>query len=82
VALEAQNPEKISIYLPRPGSVIPPNNKIVTVLVKLTTSFYPAMKAEEFAAAMIDIAIKGADEQALSHDVMQERGRKVLSKGV
>jgi len=82
VALEAQNPEKISIYLPRPGSVIPPNNKLITVLVKLTTSFYPAMKAEEFAAAMIDIAIKGAHEQALSHDVMQERGRKVLSKGV
>ncbi|PVH79345.1 hypothetical protein DL98DRAFT_492929 [Cadophora sp. DSE1049] len=82
VALEAENPDKISVYLPRPGSVIPPNNKIVTVLVKLTTSFYPAMKAEEFAAAMIDIAIEGADEQALSHDVMRERGRKVLSGGV
>ncbi|KAH7386189.1 hypothetical protein BKA64DRAFT_680342 [Cadophora sp. MPI-SDFR-AT-0126] len=82
VGLEAESPDKLSIYLPRPGSVIPPNNKLVTVLVKLTTSFYPAMKAEEFAAAMIDIAINGADEQALSHDVVQERGRKVLRGGV
>ncbi|KAL2065726.1 hypothetical protein VTL71DRAFT_3396 [Oculimacula yallundae] len=78
VALEAEHPQSLAVYLPRPGSVIPPNNRLVTVLVKLTTSFYPAMKCEEFAAAMIDVAIRGADEQVLSHDVMQERGRKKL----
>ncbi|KAH7317586.1 hypothetical protein BKA65DRAFT_465562 [Rhexocercosporidium sp. MPI-PUGE-AT-0058] len=79
VQLEADNADKLSVYLPRPGSVIPPNNKLITVLVKLTTSFYPAMKGEEFAAAMIDVAIRGADEQTLSHDVMQQKGRKALS---
>ncbi|KAG4438935.1 hypothetical protein IFR05_005561 [Cadophora sp. M221] len=79
VQLEADNADKLTVYLPRPGSVIPPNNKLVTVLVKLTTSFYPAMKGEEFAAAMIDIALRGAKEQALSHDVLQKRGRDALS---
>ncbi|KAH6716172.1 hypothetical protein BKA61DRAFT_602659 [Leptodontidium sp. MPI-SDFR-AT-0119] len=79
VQLEADNADKLTVYLPRPGSVIPPNNRLVTVLVKLTTSFYPAMKGEEFAAAMIDVAFRGAEEQALSHDVLQKRGRNALS---
>lgn len=76
--MEADHSDKVSVYLARPGSVIPPNNRLVTVLVKLTTSFYTTMKGEEFAAAMIDIAIRGADEQVLSHDVLQERGMKAL----
>lgn len=78
IDLEAQNPEGFEAFLTKPGSVIPPNSMLVSVIVSLTTWFYPALKAEELAAAMIDIALRGNAEQSIDHDQLVERGRRAL----
>ena len=43
--------------------MIPPNNKALVVPGWLTTPIYLALKVEELAAAMVNIAVKGGEEQ-------------------
>ncbi|CZR63958.1 uncharacterized protein PAC_13855 [Phialocephala subalpina] len=79
--LQQSNPDTFAAYLPRPGSVIPPNSMLLTIAGKLTNGLYPALKVEEFAAAMIGVAINGASEQIISHDDLKNKGRALLDKG-
>ncbi|KUJ14362.1 uncharacterized protein LY89DRAFT_736408 [Mollisia scopiformis] len=78
--LQEENQETFAAYFPRVGSVIPPNNKLLSIAGSLTNSLYPALKAEELAASMIDVAINGGAEQIVSHDELKNRGRSLLDK--
>lgn len=51
---------------------------MISFLVWLTTWFYPAMGTDVLAAAMIDVALNGCDEQALSHECLVAIGEALL----
>lgn len=80
--LQESNSDIFAAHIPKPGSVIPPNSMLLTIAVKLTTPLYPALKAEELAATMIDVAINGALQQIISHDELKYKGRTLLDKGM
>lgn len=82
IDLEEQNKDVFRAFLPRPGSIIPPNGRVLSMVISLTTPLYPAMGTEELTAAMIDIAVNGCEEQTIAHDALVERGEKVLKSDV
>ncbi|KAF4615627.1 hypothetical protein G7Y89_g15280 [Cudoniella acicularis] len=75
----------------RVGSVIPRNNIVMAVLGVLTNPLYPAIGVEEFAAALIDVAVSEQgrrkvdvgkvtdDEGVILHEEMKRRGKEILS---
>lgn len=76
--IQIQIPSK-HIFLDR--SVIPPNSVMLTIAGKLTNPLYPALKAEELAAAMIEVAVNGGSEQIIPHDELKNKGRALLDRG-
>lgn len=78
--LQEENSDIFEAYLARVGSVIPPKSIVMTVLGVLTNPLYPALKAEEMAAAMIEISINGSQQQVVSHDELKVKGRALLDK--
>jgi hypothetical protein len=78
IQLEDENKDKFAAYIARPGSVIPPNNMLMSILGALTGSLYPTMKVEELAAAMIDTAIRGGEVQTIMHDDLKAKGGALL----
>lgn len=81
--LESQNPDVFKTYLPRPGSVIPRNSMLMTVLGAVTRSIYPDLKVEDLAAAMIGVALdggyEGPGENTILHEELQRKGRELFS---
>jgi hypothetical protein len=78
VQLEDENKDKFAAYIARPGSVIPSNSMLMSILGALTGPLYPAMKVEELAAAMIDTAIRGGDVQTIMHDDLKAKAKALL----
>ncbi|KAG9235654.1 hypothetical protein BJ875DRAFT_373780 [Amylocarpus encephaloides] len=92
IAQTGANTDTFAGYITRPGSVIPPNSKLMDVLGVLTSPIYPVMKVEELAVAMIDISLNGLLERSedvkledyltIMHDELQRRGREILKSGL
>lgn len=62
------------------GSVIPTNSRVIALIVGLTISLYPAMKVEELAAALVDIALNGSEMHLVTHDELVAKGKAVSAR--
>ncbi|KAH6672001.1 hypothetical protein B0J14DRAFT_594908 [Halenospora varia] len=79
----------------RVGGVIPPGSKIIQFIGTVTSPLNPAIRNDEFAAALIDLAVAesgkgmeiggvedGDGEGVVEHEVMKRRGREILDAGI
>lgn len=79
IALENENKGALKAFLARPGSVIPSDSWALSVLGLLSAPIYPTLGVKELAAAMIELAVAGGEQQIVMHKKLKERGRALLA---
>lgn len=78
--LERENSETFAAFLAQVGSVVPKNNKGLLAVAVLTQPLNPYIIVDELAAAMIDIAVNGAETQTISNADLVARGKSLLKR--
>ncbi|KAH8667668.1 hypothetical protein BGZ60DRAFT_528956 [Tricladium varicosporioides] len=90
----SQNSKVFEPIFARVGGVIPPGSKVIEFIGTITSPLNPAIRNDEFAAALIDLVIiesgkgmeigvveGGEGEGVVEHEVMKRRGREILDVG-
>jgi hypothetical protein len=67
--------EGFEVFITRPSGVTPKDRG---VLKSIAAAIVPMIKVDELAAAMLDIAVNGSDQQTLENHDLVVKGRKVL----
>jgi hypothetical protein len=78
--LERENPETFAAFLVHVGSVASKNYRGLLAVAVLTQPLNPYVIVDVLAAAMIDIAVNGAETQTLSNADLVARGKSLLKK--